>query len=93
MAGPRTRRSPHRNPPPGGEDEVAGGPPGAPTEVNNTPTYSPAVSWAPTPAPPSTNELFKWFIKTYLESNQGLSQPAEECKRLLKAKVPNLYYG
>ena len=50
MAGPRSRRSPRRNPPPGGEDELAGGPPGAPTEGSNTPTPSPPVSRAQTPA-------------------------------------------
>ena len=60
MAGPRSRRSPRRNPPPGGEDELAGGPPGAPTKGSNTPTPSPPVSRAqtstnaptPTAAPP-----------------------------------------
>ena len=93
MAGPRTRRSPRRNPPPGGEDELAGGPPGAPTEGSNTPTHSPAVSRAPTPAPPSTDELFKRFMKAYLESNQRPSQPPEERERPLKAKVPDVYYG
>ena len=32
-------------------------------------------------------------MKAYLESNQGPSQPPEERKRLLKAKVPDVYYG
>ena len=50
MAGPRTRRSPCRNPPSGGEDELAGGPPGALTEGSNTPTPFPPVSRAQTPA-------------------------------------------
>ena len=93
MAGPRTRRSPRRNPPPGGEDELAGGPPGAPTEGSHTPTHFPAVSWAPTPAPPFNDELFKRFIKAYLESNQGPSQSPKEHKQLFKAKVPDVYYG
>ena len=60
MAGPRIRRSLWRNPPPGGEDELVRSPPGAPTKGSNTPTPSPPVSWAqtpadapaPTPAPP-----------------------------------------
>ena len=50
MAGPRIRRNPRRNPPPGGEDEFAGGPSGAPTKGSNTHTPSPPVSWAQTPA-------------------------------------------
>ena len=32
-------------------------------------------------------------MKAYLESNQGPSQPPEERKRPLKAKVPDVYYG
>ena len=91
MARPRTCCSPRRNSPPGGEDE--GDPPEAPTKGSHTPTHSPAVSWAPTPALPSNDELFKQFMKAYLESNQGPSQPPEECKRPLKAKVPDVYYG
>ena len=91
MAGPCSCRSPRRNPPPDGEDE--GGPPGAPTEGSHTPTHSPAVSRAPTPAPPSNDELFKRFMKAYLESNQGPNQPPEERERPLKAKVPDVYYG
>ena len=94
MAGPRTRRSPRRNSLPGGEDKLAGGPPGAPSKgSSHTSTHSPAVSWAPTPALLFTNELFKRFMKAYLESNQGPSQPLEERKRPLKAKVPDAYYG
>ena len=50
MTGPRTRRSPRHNPPPGGEDELAGGLPGAPTKGSNTSTPSPPVSRAQTPA-------------------------------------------
>ena len=40
MAGPRTCYSPRRHPPLVGEDELAGGPTGAPTEDSNTPTPS-----------------------------------------------------
>ena len=99
MAGPRTCHSPPCNPSQGGEDEPAKGPPRAPTEGNNTSTLFLAISRtptlvpAPTPALPSTNELFKQFIKTYLESNQGPSQPLVERKQLFKAKVPDVYYG
>ena len=85
MAGPRTRYSPCHNPPPGVEDKLAGGPPRVPNEGNNTPTHSQAVFWAPTPTPLSTNKLFKQFMKAYL-------QPSKECKRPLKAKVPDVYY-
>ena len=93
MAGPRTRRSPRRNPPPGGEDELAEGPPGASTKGSHTPTHSPTISRALTLAPLSTNKLFKRFMKGYLESHQGPSQPLKEHKRPLKAKMPDVYYG
>ena len=72
-------------------------------------SISPAASYNPTPGPklvlalipapvlapalPSSNELFKQFMKVYLESNQGLRQPPAERKRSLKAKVPKVYYG
>ena len=46
MVGPRARRSSRRNPPPTGEDEVAGA---AATEGSSTPTQAPAVARAPTP--------------------------------------------
>ena len=91
MARQRTCRSPCRNPSPGGKDK--GGPSGALTKGSNTPTHFLAISRAPTPALLSTNELFKRFIKAYLESNQGPSQPLEERERPLKAKVPDVYYG
>ena len=93
MAGPRTRRSPCHNPPPGDKDKLVGGPPGAPIKSSNTHTHSPVVSRALTPTPPSTNELFKQFMKAYLESNQGSNQPLKERKQPLKAKVPDTYYG
>ena len=99
MARKHTRRSPYRNPLQGGEDEPIKGPPRAPTKDSNTPTPSPTVSRTPTPvlapapAPPSTNELFKQFMKAYLESNQGPCQPLAERKQPLKAKVLDVYYG
>ena len=105
MAGPRTRRSPRRNPPPGGEDELVGGPPGAPIEGSNTPTPSPPASWAQTLAstqalaPPSNERLFQQFMKAYLENqNQNQAPPpasiqAELREQPLKAQFSNLYYG
>ena len=99
MAGPRTCPSPRHNPLQGGKDELAEGPPGAPTEGSNIPTPSLAVFRTltpvpvPAPAPPSTNELFKQFMKAYLESHLGPSQPLAEREHPLKAKVPDVYYG
>ena len=97
MAGPCICYSLRRNAPPKGEDKLAGGLLGALTKGSNTSTSSPAVSRAPTPIPSSTplsiNELFQQFMKAYLESNQGPSQPPEERKRPFKAKVPDVYYG
>ena len=55
MAGPHTCHSPRRNSPSGGKDELAGGLPGAPTKSNNTPTSSPPISWAQTPADAPTS--------------------------------------
>ena len=46
---------------------------------------------APTPAPVASDELFKKFMKAYLETNQGPKQPERE--QNLKAKVPEVYYG
>ena len=47
---------------------------------------------APAPALPSSNKLFKQFIKAYLESNQGLKQPPAEREQSFKAKVVDIYY-
>ena len=44
-------------------------------------------------APLSSNELFKQFMKAYLESNQGPKQSLAEYKQSLKAKVPKVYYS
>ena len=92
MAGTRTRRSPSRNLPLTGKDELAGGAPGAPTKGSGTPTPTPAVFCAPSPAPAAslapapasspafTDELFKQFMKAYLEAqnqppSHGQSEP------------------
>ena len=50
---------------------------------------------APVPAAalPSSNKLFKQFLRAYLESNQGSRQPLAERERSFKAKVPEVYYG
>ena len=57
------------------------------------PTPVPAPVPTPAPAPATTDDLFKQFMKAYLELNQGLRQPPAEREQLLKAKVPELYYG
>ena len=100
MAGPRARRSPRRNPRPAGEDELAGA---APTEGSGTPTPTPVVSRAPTPAPatapaaaPSSDtELFKQFMKAYLEAQvpSRTKVDSKPRKQLLKTWFPDLYYG
>ena len=100
MAGPRARRSPRRNPPPAGEDELAGA---VPTEGSDTPTPTPVMSCAPTPAPAtapaaapsSDNELFKQFMKAYLEAQvPGRTEvDPEPREQPLKARFPDLYYG
>ena len=52
----------------------------------------PALVLTPAPTLPSSNKLFKQFIKVYLESNQGLNQPPAKRERPFKAKVPDIYY-
>ena len=47
----------------------------------------------PTSAPPSSDELFKQFMKAYLESNQGPSRLPAEREQSFKAKVLDVYYG
>ena len=51
---------------------------------------APVFALPPTPVP--TNELFKQFMKAYLESNQGPRQPLVEYKQHFKAKIPEVYY-
>ena len=76
MAGPRARRSPCRNPPPAGNDELAGE---APNKAAG---------------PASNDELFKQFIKTYLEAQaQAAPSQSEPRERLLKARFPDPYFG
>ena len=48
------------------------------------------------PTPATTllffNELFKQFMKAYLELNQRFRQPLAEREQFFKAKVPDIYY-
>ena len=92
MAGPRACRSPCRNPPSVGEDELAGA---APTEGSGTPTPTPVVSRAPTVAPSLDNKLFKQFMKAYLEAQvPGQTEvDPKPCEDPLKAQFPDLYYS
>ena len=50
-----------------------------------------ALVSALTSAPVATNELFKKFIKAYLETNQGPKQLERE--QTFKAKVAEVYYS
>ena len=82
MAGVRTCCSLYHNSPPGGEDELARGPLGAPIKDSNTPTLSLSIFWAQTsaPAPPlapassSTKELCQQLLKTYAATVKVLEQ-------------------
>ena len=58
---------------------------------NTAPIPAPVSASALTPF--ATNKLFKHFIKTYMESNQGSSQSPAECKQLFKTKVLDIDYG
>ena len=57
------------------------------------PALNPAPVPAPVPAPPASDELFRQFMRAYLESNQGPRPPPAERERFLKAKVLEVYYG
>ena len=48
---------------------------------------------APIPALASTNELFKQFMKAYLEAKTLVPIQTEFREQPLKARFPNLYYG
>ena len=89
-----------RNPPFISKGELAGA---APTEGNGTPIPTPVMSRAFTPAPATTlpfalsldNELFKQFMKAYLEAQvPGRTEiDPESCKQPLKTRFPELDYG
>ena len=106
--GSRLRHSPRRNLPMDPvEDELTRdpGPVGdlhsdstSPAPSHNPtpgPELVPALIPAPVPAPTPlfSDELFRQFMRVYLESNQGPRQPPVERERFLKAKVPEVYYG
>ena len=44
-------------------------------------------------APASTDELFKQFMKAYLETQTSVPVQTEPQDQFLKARIPNLYYG
>ena len=90
------------NPPPAGEDELAGT---TPTKSSGTPTPTLAVSYAPTPVPAIAhiitlslnNKLFKQFIKAYLKAQVpgqiALELDIKPCKQSSKTQFLNIYYG
>ena len=100
MAGPRACCSPRRNLSLTSKDELAGA---APTEGSGTPISTPVVFRAPTlalatapaVAPSLDNELFKQFMKAYLETQVPgrIEVDPEPCKQPLKAWFPDLFYG
>ena len=100
MAGPRACHSPSRNPLPVYKNELTGA---APTEGSGTPTLTPIVSRASTPAPATTpdavpsfdSKLFKQFIKAYLKTQVlgRIEVDSEPCEQSFKAQFPDLYYG
>ena len=108
LRGSHPRRSPCWNLPPldSMEDELARDPGliGGPHSDSTSPAPSrnpisgpkliPALISAPVFASvsPSSNELFKQFIRTYLESNQRPRQPLAEHERSFKAKISDVYY-
>ena len=56
-------------------------------------TLTPTPISSPSPALVATNDLLKQFMKTYLETSQGLKQPPLKQEQFFKAKVPEMYYG
>ena len=100
MAGLCARHSLCRNFLLTGKDELASA---APTEGSSTPTPTPVVFRASTPAsaiapavaPSLDNKLFKQFMKAYLEAQvPGWKKiDPEPHKQRLKAQFPDLYYG
>ena len=67
--------------------------------ISSTLSYNPipALISAPVlaliPTLVATNDLFKKFMKTYKETNQGPKQLLAEYEQFFKAKVPKVYYG
>ena len=104
----RPRCSPHRNLLPFDlvDDELARdpGPVGSPHSRNTfsapscNPTLGPKLVLAlilaliPALTPLFSNELFKQFMRAYLELNEEPKQPPAEREQFLKGKVPEVYY-
>ena len=61
--------------------------------LNFAPVPAPVLAPVPAPALPSPDELFKQFMRAYLQLNQGLRQISAEFERSFKAKIPEVYYG
>ena len=81
------------------EDELARDPSpvGSPHsgDTSPAPSYNPTLNLIPAliSALAATDDLFKKFMKVYLEMNQRPKQPLAERKQSLKAKVLEIYYG
>ena len=100
MTGPCACRNPRRNFPTPGKDKLAGA---VPTKSSATPTPTPVVLPAPSPAPataltttPSSDkELFKQFIKAYLQDQMPvqIEVDSEPYKQLFKARFSDFYYS
>ena len=56
------------------------------------PTLIPALAFALAPVSESSDELFRRFIRAYLESNQEPSRSPAKYKQFFKAKMPDMYY-
>ena len=87
---------PRRNVPP---STVGPSEPDQPVSPEGTPATSGVgssdapVPDAPVPAPAATDELFKQFMKAYLEAKTPAPVLAEPQGQPLKARFPDLYYG
>ena len=103
--GSRLRQNPRRNPPiNSADDELAGAPPGAPTESSGSPAPTSRVSSCAltlSPAPiaalasvvsSTNNELFKKFMKAYISAKRQ-GKDTDPRKLLLKARFPEMYSG
>ena len=99
MAGLCACRSLCQNPSPIGKDELVGA---APIEESGTPTPTPVMSRASTPAPATAffvasyldNGLFKQFINTYFEAQvPGQTEVGSKPrKQFLKDRFLDVYY-
>ena len=105
MARSRVRRSPCFNPPPTGNDELAGGAPGALTNGSGifTPTTATSCTPTPTPAPvPGPTGMYtdvdlqratKLALELFVKGQEHGQANSSPCERPLKARFLHLYYG